>query len=122
MDDTVTPLEVGLSWITKMDKGDFIGREALQRQRMEGIARLLVGIRTTEPGVPRRGYELRVDGEPAGVLTSGTLSPSLREGIGLGFLPTEHARPGTAVTVVIRGREVAAEVVKPPFYRGARAR
>ncbi len=122
MDDTVSPLEVGLTWITRMEKGDFIGREALQRQRMEGISRQLVGIRMTEPGVPRRGYELRVDGEPAGVLTSGTLSPSLREGIGLGFLPTEHTRSGTAVTVVIRGREVAAQVVKPPFHRGARAR
>ena len=116
LDEDHTPLEAGLGWITKLDKGDFIGREALQAQKERGVERRLVGLRLTERGFPRPGYEIAMDGETAGVVTSGTSSPSLGCGIAMGYVPTAWAKPGTEVAVIIRGKPVAAVVQRPPFY------
>jgi aminomethyltransferase len=122
LDDRRTPLEAGLGWVVKLDKGDFVGREALQRQKAEGVRERLVGFRLTARGFPRRGYTVRFDGRDAGSVTSGTLSPSLGEGIGMAYLPVEAAKPGTRVEVVIRDQAVPAEVVRPPFYTAGTVR
>lgn len=116
LDERRTPLEAGLGWVVKLDKGEFVGREALQRQKQEGVRTRLVGFRLRERGFPRPGYTVRVGGEPAGEVTSGVLSPSLGEGIGMAYLPPEAAKPGTEIEVVIRDKPFAAEVVRPPFY------
>lgn len=116
LDEEHTPLEAGLGWITKLDKGDFIGREALAAQKEAGVARKLVGMRLTERGFPRPGYAVRTAGGDEGVVTSGTLSPSLGEGIAMGYVPAAAAAVGTEVSVVIRDREVGAVVQRPPFY------
>lgn len=115
IDEDTTPLEAGLGWLVKLDKGDFVGREALARQKEEGVARRLRGFRLTERGFPRPGYEMVFDGEPAGPVRSGTVSPSLGYGIGTAYL-SAAAGPGDAVGVVIRQREVAGEVAEMPFY------
>src|SRR5690606_35566818 len=116
LDERRTPLESGLGWVTRFDKGDFIGREALLRAREEGVASRLVGFRMLERGFPRPGYPVRVGGATVGEVTSGALSPSLGEGIGMTYLPVEAARPGTRIEILIRDRPVPAEVVRPPFY------
>ena len=119
---TTTPLEAGLGWVVKLGKGDFLGREALQRRKDEGLRERLVGFRLQERAFPRHGYEVRFQGEPVGEVTSGILSPSVDQGIGLAYVPVEAANPGTAIEVVIRNRPVPAEVVRPPFYTGGSLR
>ena len=116
LDEEHTALESGLGWIVKLDKGDFVGREALARQREEGVTRRLVGLRLTERGFPRPGYGILSDGDPVGEVTSGTLSPTLGEGIAMGYVPAGLAAPGTEVEVEIRGRPTSAVVQRPPFY------
>jgi aminomethyltransferase len=111
-----TPLEAGLGWVTKLGKGDFVGRDALAKQKEEGPRRRLVGFRLRERGFPRRGYALASGGEEVGTVTSGTLSPTLGVGIGLGYVRADLAAPGTPLDVVIRDRAIPAEVVRPPFY------
>jgi len=116
-------LEAGLGWIVKLGKGVFLGREALARQKEEGLARRLVGIALDETGFPRPGYPVLVEGEEVGRVTSGTLSPTLGRGIALAYVPTEHASPGTELAIGVRGRELSASVVRPPFYQdGSRKR
>lgn len=118
-----TPLEAGLGWVVKLDKGtDFHGREALVRQKADGLARRLTGFRLAERGFPRPGYDVRYLGTSVATVTSGVLSPSLDQGIGLAYLPEAARQPGTAVEVVIRGRTIAAETVRPPFYTGGSVR
>jgi aminomethyltransferase len=117
IDDVHTPLEAGLGWVVKWDKGDFVGRVALERQKQAGVARKLVGFEMREPGIPRHGYPLVKDGAAAGVVTSGTMGPSVKKAIGIGYLPAELSREGAQVEVEIRGRPVKAEVVKTPFWR-----
>ncbi len=116
LDREHTPLEAGLGWVVKPAKGEFHGREALVRQKEEGLQRRLVGFRLLERGFPRHGYEVRFQGEAAGLVTSGVVSPMLEEGVGLAYVPASAKEPGTAVEIVIRGRAVPAEVVRPPFY------
>ncbi len=117
IDDTVTPFEAGLGWITKLDKGcRFVGEEALKIQKLNGVRRKLVGFRMVGKGIPRPGYQVLVDGRPADVVRSGTLSPSLGYGIGTTYLPVEFTEPGTRILVEIRQERVEAEVVKRPFY------
>lgn len=117
LDEEHTALESGLGWIVKPDKGDFVGREALARQKEEGVARKLVGLRLTERGFPRPGYAvLSEDGDRVGEVTSGTLSPSLGEGIAMGYVPADLAAAGTRVAVEVRGTATAAVVQRPPFY------
>jgi len=108
--------EADLGWIVKPDKGDFIGRDALVRQRAEGIPRRLVGFELRDRGIPRSEYPVRVAGEPFGEVTSGGFAPFLKKSIGLTYLPPGTDQPGEAFEVLIRGRSVPAEVVETPFY------
>jgi aminomethyltransferase len=94
---------------------DFSGREALRRQRARGLSRRLVGLRLRERGIPRAGQEVRLDGEPAGLVTSGTHSPVLQCGIGLAYMRSPAVTPGQAVEVIVRDRSLSAEVVHLPF-------
>jgi aminomethyltransferase len=116
MDDGTTPLEAGLGWVVKLDKGDFVGRGALVKQKEAGLSRKLVGFTLTEPGIPRHGHPVLQDGKPVGSVTSGTRSPSLGTSIGLAYVPPGLAAEGSTFAVDIRGRAVAARVVKTPFY------
>jgi aminomethyltransferase len=116
LDDQHTPLESGLGWSTKVDKGDSVGREAIARQKQDGVPRRLVGLRLTGKGFPRRGYNVLSGGRAVGVVTSGTVSPSLGYGVSMGYVPSGLATPGTELQVEIRGRPVEAVVQRPPFY------
>ncbi len=116
MDDGTTPLEAGLAWVVKLDKGEFIGREALLRQKEQGLSRKLVGFVLTEPGIPRHGYPVLQDGRKVGEVTSGTRSPTLGTSIGLAYVPPALAAEGSTFAIEIRGRPVAAKAVKTPFY------
>ncbi|HEY6004342.1 MAG TPA: glycine cleavage system aminomethyltransferase GcvT [Anaeromyxobacter sp.] len=116
MDDGTTPLEAGLAWVVKLDKGDFVGRDALVKQREAGVPRKLVGFTLTDPGIPRHGYPVLQDDRKVGDVTSGTKSPSLGISIGLAYVPTALAAEGSGFAVEIRGRAAAARVVKTPFY------
>lgn len=117
IDDTTSPIEAGLGWVTKFAEGKpFIDRELMERQKAEGVNRKLVGFRMVERGIPRHGYALAaVDGTPMGHVTSGTMSPCLKVGIGLGYVKPEFAKPGTEIAVIIREKPARAEVVKIPF-------
>lgn len=119
IDETTNPLEARLAWITKKGKGDFIGREAVEKLRNEGIKVSLCGFMTEERGIPRHGYPIIYQGNTVGRVTSGTISPSLRIGIGLAYLPIEAAAPGTGISVRIRDKDIAASVVRLPFYKSA---
>ena len=115
VDAETTALEAGLGWLVKLGKGDFIGAASLAAQRAAGLERRLRCIKLLERGFPRPGYPVRFQGEESGVVRSGTVSPSLGHGIATAYLPTA-AGLGAAVSVVVRGREIAGEVVAPPFY------
>jgi aminomethyltransferase len=116
MDEEHTPLEAGLGWIVKLDKpGGFIGSAALARQKQEGLRRKLAGFKVTGKGIARHGYPVLKDGQRAGEVTSGTMSPVLKEAIGLAYLPAAAAKEGTPFEVEIRGKPVPAQVVKTPF-------
>lgn len=113
----ISPLEASLGWIVKLDKGDFIGRSALVHLKEQKSHRRLIGLRMTEAGVPRADYPVFHDGTRIGSVTSGTLSPVLRQGIALALVERGPLLPGTELQVEVRGRLIAAEVVKPPFVR-----
>ncbi|HEY7112204.1 MAG TPA: glycine cleavage system aminomethyltransferase GcvT [Thermoanaerobaculia bacterium] len=116
IDDTVTPWEADLGWIVRMEKGDFIGRNALARQKTEGVPRRLVGFEMVDRGIARHGYLARTAKGP-GIVTSGTHSPTLGRPIGLALLPTAASAVGEAFEVEIRARAGQARVVETPFYR-----
>ncbi|HLY36791.1 MAG TPA: glycine cleavage system aminomethyltransferase GcvT [Candidatus Binatia bacterium] len=120
MDTTTTPLEAGLAWVVKLAKPAFIGREALAAQAKAGLERRLVGVELEEGGVPRHGQTVWHDGTRAGEMTSGTKSPTLGRYIGLAYVMTGVAAPGTPVAIEIRGRRLPAHVVDRPFYRRVR--
>ena len=117
IDDTTSPLEAGLGWVTKFVEGkDFIDRDFLAKQKAEGVQRKLVGLKMIDRGIPRHGYKLaNLEGEEIGHVTSGTKSPTLKVGIGLGYVKAEYAAVGTQIAVNIRDRLIKAEVVKYPF-------
>jgi aminomethyltransferase len=117
IDQATNPLEAGLGWITKLDKGDFIGREAILKMKNNGIPRKLIGFELEGRNIARHGYPILKDGTPIGHVTSGTFSPSLEKSIGLGYVASEHAAIGTELSIDIRGRLVKARVVKTPFYQ-----
>jgi len=118
IDDTTSPIEAGLGWITKFTK-DFVNSEALKEQKENGPKRKLVGFEIDERGIPRQGYEIVDDsGKVIGKVTSGTMSPSLEKGIGMGYVPTEYAKPGSKINIQIRKKALPATVVKMPFYKG----
>lgn len=116
LDEEHTPLEAGLGWVVRLQKGDFVGREALLRQKEEGMPSRLAGFRLRERGFPRPGYPVRTKEGEVGVVTSGTVSPTLGAGIGMAYLPPASAGQGSTIEILIRGQAVPAEVVKPPFY------
>ena len=117
IDDTTSPLEAGLGWITKFAEGkDFIDRAAMERLKAEGVGRKLVGLKMVERGIPRHGYAIAApDGTEIGHVTSGTMSPSINDGFGLGYVTPEYAKAGTELAVVVREKPLRAEVVKIPF-------
>ena len=117
LDDTTTPLEAGLDWVTKFSKPAFIGREVLVRQKEEGVKRRLVGLELRELGIARSDYPLFKNDTRVGRVTSGTKSPSLGKSIALGYVASEVAAIGSMIDVEIRGRKVRSEVVPLPFYR-----
>jgi aminomethyltransferase len=117
LDDTTTPLEAGLEWVTKFSKPDFIGRDVLLKQKERGVERKLVGLEMLEPGIARGGYPLFKNSINIGRVTSGTRSPSLGKAIALGYVGAEHAGVGEVVDVEIRTRKVPAKIVSLPFYR-----
>lgn len=118
IDDTTSPIEAGLGWITKFSK-DFINSKNLEKEKIEGPRRKLVAFKLDERGIPRQGYEI-VDenGKVIGNVTSGTMSPSLDEGIGLGYIPSEVADSNGKIFIQIRKKAVPATLVKLPFYKG----
>lgn len=120
IDDTTSPLEAGLGWAVKMDKGEFIGRGVLETQRRDGLTRKLVGFEMLDRAPARDGYEVAIDGAVIGRVTSGSPAPFLKKNIGLAYLPIEHTAVGTAIGILVRGREVPAVVVKTPFYKRVR--
>lgn len=117
LDDETTPLEARLDWVVRFAKSSFLGRDALWAQKESGLTRRLTGLIVTGRGIARQGYPLFHQGERVGVVTSGTLSPTLGKPIAMGYVATRCADPGRELEVEIRGRKLAAETVKLPFYR-----
>ena len=119
LDDTTSPIEAGLGWITKFVEGkDFTNRAALEKQKTEGVSRKLVGFEMVDRGIPRHGYALLdSEGNAMGTVTSGTMSPTRKIGIGMGYVKPEFSKPGTEIAIDMRGRKLKAVVVKPPFRK-----
>ncbi len=117
IDRQTTPLEAGLEWVVKLNKGDFLGREALVEQRERGVEKRLVGIEMTGRGIARQGYVVWSGDRSVGEVTSGSFSPTLHKAIGMAYLPPEMAESGTRLEIEIRRNRVTAEVVGLPFYR-----
>lgn len=120
IDASISPWEAGLEWIVKLDKGDFAGREALVEQKQRGVRRQLVGFEMRGRGIARDGYEVWLDGAPAGWVTSGSPSPTLNKSIGLCYLPAGAAGIGRTIQILVRNQLVDAVTVETPFYRRAR--
>jgi aminomethyltransferase len=117
---SITPFEAGLNWIVKLDKGDFIGRAALLRQKEQGVTRRLAGFEMRGRGIGRDGYEVYLDGVPAGWVSSGGPAPALNKNIGLCYLPSGQAHPGREIQIMIRNQPVEAVTVPTPFYKRAK--
>jgi aminomethyltransferase len=116
IDETTNPLEAGLGWITKLDKGDFIGRDALREARRRGLSRRLLGFVISEHrAVARHGYEIRSNGISVGNVTSGSFSPTLEKNIGMGYVASAIADSGAELAVVVRGVETPTEITPIPF-------
>jgi aminomethyltransferase len=121
IDETITPFEAGLNFVVKPKKDPFIGKDALTKQRTEGIKRKRVGLRALEKGILRPNQEVWKDNaEKIGYVTSGTFSPILKCGIAMGYVPIEYAAEGKTVTVKVRGKSLKAEIMKFPFYDPAK--
>ncbi len=120
IDETTTPLEAGLSWVVGWKKPEFLGHEALRRQKDAGVQRTLVGFEMIERGIARHGYPILVDDVEQGTVTSGTQTPFLKRAIGLGYVPADRSEEGTEFDIVIRGRRARARVVSLPFYQRPR--
>jgi aminomethyltransferase len=120
IDHTTTPLEADLGWIVKLEKGEFNGRDVLQREKSEGPRRKLVGFEMVDRGIARHGYPVVDGSQETGVVTSGTHSPTLKKAIGLAYLPLDKSAPGSEFMVLIRGKETRARVVPTPFYKRAK--
>ena len=118
INDKTTPLEGGLSWLVHLDKvSDFMGRDVLAQQKAAGVSRRLVGLQLEGRNIARHDYPVIQNDEPVGIVTSGTLSPTLGYPVALAYVPTELAKVGTVVNVQIRQKTVPATVVKRPFYK-----
>ena len=117
IDDTVTPLEAGIGFIVKLEKGKFLGSEILREQKERGVTRKLAGFEMTGRGIARHGYPLRVGGREVGKVTSGSYAPFLKKNVGLGYVPAGSAAVGQEVEVVIRDSAVPGRIVRTPFYK-----
>jgi aminomethyltransferase len=117
---SITPFEADLAWIVKLEKGEFIGRAALAAQKEKGVRRKLIGFEMCGRGIARDGYEVWLDGVPAGWVTSGSPSPTLNKNLGLCYLPVEQARVGRQIQVTVRNSPVDAVTVATPFYKRAK--
>lgn len=119
LDDATTPLQSGLGWITKFaENKPFVGREVLEKEKAEGVSRKLCCFELVDKGIPRHGYEIvNAEDEVIGNVTSGTMSPVLKIGVGMGYLKPEYAKPGTGIYIKVRNRNLKANVVKPPFRK-----
>jgi aminomethyltransferase len=117
IDKTTHPLEAGLGWITKLQKGNFIGRDAIAKAKQEGLKRKLIGFTLSEKTLARHGYEIMHNAHVVGQVTSGTFSPSLKKGIGMGYVASELANAGTIISILVRGKEIPATIVKVPFLQ-----
>ena len=117
LSDDITPLEAGLGWITKLQKGDFIGSVSLAMQKESGLTRKIAGFEMTEPGIARDGCDVYVGEEKVGQVTSGSPAPYLKKNIGLAFLPPEFANVGQEIKIDVRGKHLSAQVVPTPFYK-----
>ena len=120
IDDTTSPIEAGLGWITKFtDEKDFINKDIFLKQKTEGTTRRLVGFEMVERGVPRHGYDvLDAEGNKIGIVTSGTMGPSVKQGIGMAYVAKAYMKSGSEIFISIRDKGVKAQVVKTPFYKG----
>jgi aminomethyltransferase len=121
IDETTTLLEANLGWICKLNKGDFIGREVLAKQKADGVLKRLVGFEVTERGIARDEQDVMVDGQPVGKVTSGSPAPYLKKNIGMAYVPTEFANEGQQIHIDVRGKLVGAQIVKTPFYKRERS-
>jgi aminomethyltransferase len=119
IDATTHPLEAGLGWITKLEKPAFNGKDVLVKAKQEGLRRKLVGFAMEDKAFPRHGYAIQAAGAASGTVTSGTFSPILEKGIGMGYVETAHAKPGTRIEIVIRNRAVPAQVTPLPFIKNS---
>ena len=118
IDDTTSPLEAGLSWITKFTK-DFVNADNLKKQKEEGITQKLVGFEMVDRGIPRHDYIIKnAKGDTIGRVTSGTQSPSLGKAVGMGYVAKEFAAADTEIYIEVRNKQLKAKVVKIPFYKG----
>ncbi len=122
MDETTTPVEASLERAVDFKKGDFIGKEAILRKKEKGIERKLVGFELLQKGIPRHGYRIYSNGKTLGAVTSGNFSPTLKKGIGLGFVHPTYSGPGSEILIDIRGKVALAVVVELPFYKKVRRR
>ncbi|UOF90130.1 glycine cleavage system aminomethyltransferase GcvT [Fodinisporobacter ferrooxydans] len=116
----ISPLEAGLGMFVKLDKGEFIGRAALQEQKTNGVKRKLVGFEMVERGIPRSHYEVQVNGQTIGQVTTGTFAPTLKKNLGLALVDVAYASMGQEFDVIIRNKPVRAVVMKTPFYKRAK--
>jgi aminomethyltransferase len=121
IDHSTTPIEADLAWIVKLEKGDFMGRDVLEREKAEGPRRKLVGFEMVDRGIARHGYPVVDDQQEIGVVTSGTHSPTLKKAIGLAYLPLDKSAQGSEFSILIRGKETRARVVPTPFYKRAKS-
>ena len=117
MDRTITALEADLGWIVGWKKEQFIGADALRKQKTDGVQRKIVGFEMIDRGIARHGYDAYIGDRKVGVVTSGTQTPLLKKSIGMGYLPIEHNAPDTEFDVDIRGRRTRARVIPMPFYK-----
>lgn len=117
IDQTINPIEAGLGWITALTKGNFIGKDVLLTTKKNKPCRKLVTFELNERGIPRHDYEIHIDGNKIGTVTSGTQSMSLNKGIGMAYIDKEFSKVGNKIDVIIRNKPVSATVVKPPFVK-----
>lgn len=115
IDKTTNPIEAGLSWICKLDTDDFIAKDVLLKEKSDKPKRRLIAFKMIDKGIPRHGYTVQVDGKDAGIVTSGSMSPTLGYGIGIAYVKRENSRIGSTISIMIRNRSLKAEIVRPPF-------
>jgi aminomethyltransferase len=120
IDETTTLLEANLGWITKLNKGDFVGREPLAKQKEEGVKQKLVGFEMSDRGIARDGQDVFIEGQHRGRVTSGSPAPFLKKNIGMAYVPVEFASAGQAIEIDVRGKRVGAQIVPLPFYKRAK--